>query len=247
MIYENLVLAILSFIAGGLTLFTGFGLATILLPVYTLFLPLPIAIASVAIVHLVNNLFKFAIFFRNVSWNIFIKFGFNAAIAAVIGALTLELLSSELSNLKIIVGCIIIFIAILEVTSLKNLKINPKYIPLGGLVSGFFGGFTGHQGMFRSIFLVKTGLDTKNFIATGVSIAVLVDVVRLIIYGNTIFDSSNYATNSFLITITISTLSAIFGVWLATDMVKKINIKLLTNLIAGLMIVIGLLLIFQVI
>ncbi len=156
-------------------------------------------------------------------------------------------MSNQNENLKIIIGVIIILIALIEISPLKQIQIKPKYIPLGGLLSGFFGGFSGHQGMFRSIFLVKTGLDTTKFIATGVAIAVLVDVTRLIVYGSTIFDSSLQNFQQYLFPIFISTLSAIFGVWMATDLVVKMNIKIITNFIAGLMIVIGLLLIFQVI
>ncbi len=84
MVYEYLFLAGLSFLAGGLTLFTGFGLATLLLPVFSLFLPIPIAIASTAVVHLINNLYKVFIFFKNINWQIVVRFGINAAIAAVI-------------------------------------------------------------------------------------------------------------------------------------------------------------------
>lgn len=247
MVYEYLFLAGLSFLAGGLTLFTGFGLATLLLPVFSLFLPIPIAIASTAVVHLINNLYKVFIFFKNINWQIVVRFGINAAIAAVIGSLTLNFLSNQNENLKIIIGVIIILIALIEISPLKQIQIKPKYIPLGGLLSGFFGGFSGHQGMFRSIFLVKTGLDTTKFIATGVAIAVLVDVTRLIVYGSTIFDSSLQNFQQYLFPIFISTLSAIFGVWMATDLVVKMNIKIITNFIACLMIVIGLLLIFQVI
>jgi uncharacterized membrane protein YfcA len=247
MIYEYLILSVLSFIAGGLTLFTGFGLATLLLPVFTIFLPIEIAVASTAVVHLINNLYKFFIFFKNTNWRIVVSFGINAAIAAVIGSLTLNFLSLQSQKLDVVMGTVIIFIALFEISPLRKLEIKPKYLPLGGLISGFFGGFSGHQGMFRSIFLVKSGLDTKKFIATGVAIAVLVDITRLTIYGNTIFDSSVQNFQQYLFPIFISTLSAIFGVWMATDLVTKMNIKIITNFIAFLMIVIGLLLIFQVI
>jgi uncharacterized protein len=54
---------------------------------------------------------------------------------------------------------------------------------LDGAVSGFFGGLSGHQGAFRSLFLLKADLDRERFIATGVMPAVMVDMSRLLMYG----------------------------------------------------------------
>jgi len=43
-------------------LLSGFGLGTLLLPVFALFFPLPVAIAATALVHLANNFFKLMCF-----------------------------------------------------------------------------------------------------------------------------------------------------------------------------------------
>lgn len=43
----------------------------------------------------------------------------------------------------------------------------PHWLPLGGLLSGFFGGLSGNQGALRSAFLLKAGLSKEAFIATG--------------------------------------------------------------------------------
>ena len=56
-------------------------------------------------------------------------------------------------------------------------------MPVGGIITGFFGGLTGQQGAFRAMFLLKSGLDPARFIATGVLIAVLVDLSRLPTYA----------------------------------------------------------------
>ena len=56
-------------------------------------------------------------------------------------------------------------------------------MPLGGLVSGFFGGLSGMQGALRSAFLSRAGLTKEAFIATGVVIACLIDFSRLAIYS----------------------------------------------------------------
>jgi hypothetical protein len=54
---------------------------------------------------------------------------------------------------------------------------------LGGVLSGFFGGLSGHQGALRSAFLLRCGLTKEGFISTGVVIGCLVDVTRLTVYA----------------------------------------------------------------
>jgi hypothetical protein len=54
--YPNICLAAL--ISSGLSLFSGFGLGTLLMFVFAVFFPVEIAIALTAIVHYLNNLFK---------------------------------------------------------------------------------------------------------------------------------------------------------------------------------------------
>jgi uncharacterized protein len=243
-ITEYLILALLSFFAGGLTLFTGFGLSTILLPVFVIFFPVAIAVPSTAIVHFLNNFYKLFIYFKQINIKILLRFGLPALLASIIGAFLLQKLSSNERNLEIILGILIISISFLEMfPAIRNLKIGIKWAPLGGVISGFFGGLSGHQGLFRSAFLVKSGLSKNSFIATGVGIAVLVDITRLSVYSSTIFTTSIISTNDFWLPVIISTTSALFGVSLATDLVKKMTIDVIRNMVFGLIFISGILLV----
>ena len=69
--------------ASALTLFSGFGLGTLLMPVFALFFPLSSAVAMTAVVHLLNNLFKFALLGRHADWKIVVRFGVPAIAARV--------------------------------------------------------------------------------------------------------------------------------------------------------------------
>ena len=53
-----LLLFVASLGASLLTFFSGFGLGTILLPVYVTLFSVPLAVAMTAFVHLLNNVFK---------------------------------------------------------------------------------------------------------------------------------------------------------------------------------------------
>jgi len=61
-----------------------------------------------------------------------------------------------------------VLIVALELRGGKKMAISPVWLPLGGVVSGFFGGLSGNQGAFRSAFLLGAGLGKDAFIATGV-------------------------------------------------------------------------------
>ncbi len=55
---EYIVICLVALLVSALTLFSGFGLGTVLMPAFALFFPVPVAIAATAVVHLANNLFK---------------------------------------------------------------------------------------------------------------------------------------------------------------------------------------------
>lgn len=248
LIIEYALLAIISFFAGGLTLFSGFGLSTLLLPVFIIFMSPSVAVQATALVHFINNFYKLFIFFRKINFKILYRFGIPALLSSILGALFLNYLSTNERNLKVVLGIIIVSIALLEMwPRVKNLKINIKWAPLGGLISGFFGGLSGHQGLFRSAFLIKSGLSKDVFIATGIGIAVLVDITRLTIYGSTTFTTEIISSDALIAPIALATISALFGVSLATDFVTKMTIKIIQNLVSIMILMIGLLLIIGII
>ncbi|MEE9166087.1 MAG: sulfite exporter TauE/SafE family protein [Candidatus Neomarinimicrobiota bacterium] len=195
---DIVIVTLVSLIASGLTLFSGFGLGSILMPVMLLFFPVEVAVAATALVHLANNFFKFALFGRFRRNDVLIKFAVPAVVFAAVGAWLLTVMSQfkpafsynllarnqDVEVIKIIVAALITFFALLEVVPrLRNLEFNPKLLPVGGMVSGLLGGLSGHQGAMRSAFLAKTGLTKEQFIGTGVTIACLVDLTRLAVYG----------------------------------------------------------------
>ena len=83
---ELIFIALAAAGASLLTLFSGFGLGTLLTPVFALFFPVPVAIAATAIVHGANNLFKLGLLARDADWRVVARFGVPAALAAFAGA-----------------------------------------------------------------------------------------------------------------------------------------------------------------
>jgi len=82
----------------------------------------------------------------------------------------------------------------------------------------------------RSAFLIRANLSKEVFIATGVAIAVLIDIARLSIYSGKIIGQSEAFDYNLII---VATLSAFLGAYLGSKLLKKVTIKVL-QLIVGL-------------
>lgn len=248
---EYFTICLTSLIVSVITLFSGFGLGTVLMPVFAIFFPLPIAIASTAVIHLANNLFKAVIVGNLANWNIIFKFGIPAAFASAIGAYFLEIVSKwqplftyqiqnhefQITSIGLSIGLIIALFSLFElIPKLSNLSFSSKFIPLGGVLSGFFGGVSGNQGILRSAFLIKAGLTKEEFIGTGVISSVIVDIVRLLIYGWAIYSEkySQVLSNSMIGILIAASLTAFLGSYIGSKMIHKVTFRTI-QLIVGIM------------
>lgn len=239
---ELILVALVSLGAAGLTFFSGFGLGTLLMPVFALFFPVEVAIALTAVVHLLNNLFKAALVWKNIQLKVLLLFGVPAMLAAFGGALLLNTLSSinssivfqlgskhfETGIIKIVIACLLALFAIFELNKkLVKVQLPAKYLPAGGLLSGFFGGLSGHQGALRSVFLLKSGLSKEGFIATGIAIAILIDISRISVYGSSfLFDRvKTIDSDNALIFMIVACFSAFVGSFVGKQLLKKVTIR----------------------
>lgn len=248
---EIATVCLAAFFASSLTLFSGFGLGTLLMPVVAIFFPLELAIAMTAIVHLANNIFKIGLLGKMANGSVLLRFGVPAIAAALLGAALLTWLGDlpplaeysalgrefRVSPLKLIVGILIIAFVVLElIPSFAKVSLHPKWLPLGGIVSGFFGGLSGHQGAFRSMFLLKSGLNKETFVATSAVLAVMVDLARIAVYGADI--SPNGASTDWLL-ITAASISAFAGAYLGARLLKKVTIRSVQITVSLLLIVVA--------
>jgi uncharacterized membrane protein YfcA len=251
----HLVIAVTALVVSGQTLFSGFGLGTLLMPAFSLFFPLTVAIPATAVVHLLNNLFKVGLVRRSADWGVVMRFAIPAALAAVAGAMLLGALADlqpiaryelfgttrELHPVKLVIGAVIVAFALLELSPrFAALTLPSRYLSLGGLLSGFFGGLSGNQGAFRSAFLMKAGLGKEAFVATGVIAAVIVDTVRLAVYG-----LSYHATGFAALTgdagpvIVTALLAAFLGSFIGARLIQKITMRFIRIVVAAMMVMVG--------
>jgi uncharacterized membrane protein YfcA len=245
---EIAIISIIAFFVSILTFFSGFGLGTILTPVFMLFFPVELAIALVGIVHFFNNIFKLILVGRNADKGVLLKFGVPAVIFAFFGSwLMLNMTDMqplfayqmfgrqfEVFPVKLIVSILLIIFACMDlIPYFKKLQFGKEKLPLGGALSGFFGGLSGNQGALRSAFLIKAGLSKGAFVGTAVVVSTFVDFTRLGVYA-TRFSQAGLIDN---LTLVISaTLAAILGAYLGNKLLKKVTLNFIQVTVAVLLI-----------
>ncbi len=246
----TVLIALVAFLASLLTFFSGFGLGTLMLPVFALFFPLPTAVMMTAVVHLLNNLFKLALIYQHIDFSVLLRFGGPALLAALAGAWLLGQLAGlpvlhewrglaehQVTVVGLTVGLLIVLFAIRELRGGGARSVGRKWAPVGGLLSGFLGGLSGHQGALRSTFLIQFGLSKHAFIGTGVAIACLVDLARLSVY----WQAREQIVGDFPVAPVIWAVVAAFsGALLGRRLLEKITLTTVHRWVGGILAVAGL-------
>lgn len=249
---EIVILSVAAFVVALLTFFSGFGLGTILTPVFMIFFPVDLAIALTGVVHFFNNIFKLILVGKRADKQVSLRFGIPAVIAAFAGAWLLLQITElqplfsysvgskmiEVSPVKFIISILLILFAIIDlVPYFSKLQFGKDKLPIGGALSGFFGGLSGNQGALRSAFLIKAGLSKEAFIATAVVVSTFVDFTRLSVYA-TRFTKAGLLEN--LALVISATLAAIAGAYVGNKLLKKVTLKFIQMLVAIMLLVISL-------
>ena len=225
------------------------------MPVLALLFPVPIAIGATAVVHLCNNLFKLALVGRRASLAVVLRFGITAALGALVGAMLLLQLADapslfryeflgatrEIELVQLTIGTLIMLFAALELSpQIARLAIPARYLPLGGLLSGFFGGLSGNQGALRAAFLIRANLDKDGFVATSVVCSVIVDTLRIAIYGVAFLGAGEIlASRELQQTVLVAIIAAFSGAFIGVRLLQKVTLRFVQLTVAAMMMLIG--------
>lgn len=247
-----LLIALTALLASVLSFFTGFGLTTMLQPVMLAVFPAGQAVAMTALVHLLNGLLKAALVGRHADMGTVWRFGLPAALAALAGAWLLSSLLGlpvlaewrlggwqfAITPVKLAIGVLLLLSTLAEfLPGSWQWRIRRRHLVLGGLLSGFFGGLSGHQGALRSAFLLRAGLGKEAFIATNAVISAIIDIARLIFYTR-LLTWENLAPNTPLLTAAL--LASFAGVFAGQYLLGKTTLASVQRIVAIVLILMAL-------
>jgi uncharacterized membrane protein YfcA len=253
---DFLIIPLVSAVVAALTLVSGFGLGTLLMPAFAIFFPIEIAIAAAGVVHFLNNLFKLALVAKWAHRDVVLRFGIPAIIAAFIGAALMTYMAdvsplytwqfgrieAEITWLKLVIAVLLAGFAALELwPTYQQVSFPRKALPIGGALSGFIGGISGMQGALRAPFLLRAGLTRDQFVGTTNVISTIVDVARLTVYAagfTWLAQKRDYAALGEWRTLWLvgaACLAGFLGSYFGAKVVKKVTLRAIRNLVAALL------------
>lgn len=141
---------------------------------------------------------------------------------------------------KLTIALLLIGFSLFElVPTLKGVAFEKKLLPLGGLLSGFFGGLSGHQGALRSAFLIRCGLTKEQFLGTGIVIACVVDASRISVYATDVLWAG--VTDEALLLVT-AVGCALLGTLLGNALIRTVTLGAIQVLVSVMLFCIAVLL-----
>lgn len=178
---HTILLCLLTFVASAIGTATGFGTSTVMIPAMVLFVPLPVALLFVGLIHLAGDVWKVLLFKSGIDYKLILGFGLSGIAASYLGAY----LSTHAEGLPLerILGTFLILYAVF--LWLKRKWALPKTnttAVCGCLLSGLFAGLFGVGGSVRGAFLMAFDLPKEVYIFTSGLIALFIDITRVSLY-----------------------------------------------------------------
>jgi len=175
---QAILLCVLTLAASGIGTATGFGTSTVMMPVMALFVPMPVALLFVGIIHLFGDIWKALLFKRGLDWKLVLGFGLPGIAASFLGA-SLSVHAEELPLKPILGGFLVFYVGYLLLEREWALPKTTGTAVSGGVLSGLFAGFFGVGGAVRGAFLSAFDLPKEVYLFTSGLIALFIDITRV--------------------------------------------------------------------
>jgi len=176
------LIAVAAAFAGAIASVAGFGIGSILTPLFAIHFGTKLAVAAVSIPHLIATALRFVRIGEHVDKRVFVSFGITSAAGGLLGAVLHARFSS--TALSYVLGALLVFAGIMGVTGLsRRMRFEGVAAWIAGALSGAFGGLVGNQGGIRSAAMLGMRVSKESFVATATAIALVVDLARMPVYA----------------------------------------------------------------
>ena len=175
------VLLAVGTLSGATAAVIGFGIGSLLTPFLLARLEPHLAIAVVALPHLIATGIRYVHHRQWVNRTVLLRFGVPSAFGGLVGAVLQGTFRSA--------GLVSVLAILLILTGIANLtrgfggwRPGPIVAAVLGLLSGIFGGLVGNQGGLRAAGLTAFALEPRAYMATATAVALLIDAARTPVY-----------------------------------------------------------------
>ena len=221
-------------LAGAIAAISGFGVGSILTPLFAARLGTKVAVAAVSIPHLIGTAIRFWKFRHNIDKRVLWSFGITSAIGGLAGALLQSRLNSPI--LTIVFAALLIFVGVTGLLGIaQRIRFRGIAAWIAGATSGFLGGLVGNQGGIRSGALLGVDLPRDAFVGTATAIALFVDGARLPVY---VVTAHKQLASAWLI-IALASAGVIVGTIGGTRLLRRIPETIFNKLVSALVLCLG--------
>jgi len=228
------MIAVGSVLAGAIASVVGFGIGSVLTPLFAVRVGTQVAVAAVSIPHLFATALRFWRLRASVDRRVVLSFGITSAAGGLAGALLHSFASNR--SLAIVFGLLLLFVGISELTGYaRRMRFGGPVAWVAGGISGVFGGLVGNQGGIRSAALLGFDLDRQAFVATATAIGLVVDGARMPVY----FVTQTAAIARMWPLVLIATLGTLAGTVLGVRTLRRIPETAFRRVVAILLLLLG--------
>src|SRR5436309_6553733 len=159
-----IIVAASALAAGAIAAVSGFGIGSVLTPVFSLHVETRIAVAAVSIPHFTATALRLWMLRSHIDRNVFLRFGLLSAAGGLVGAFLHTFIESPV--LTIIFSLLLLFAGTMGVTGIsERVRFGHRGVWVAGALSGIFGGLVGNQGGIRASAMLSLDLRRDSFIA----------------------------------------------------------------------------------
>lgn len=231
---ETTVMILFIFLASAVGTVTGFGTATIMVPVLGLYYPLGVTLLFTGVIHWFGNLWKMWFFRSGLQSKLILLFGVPGILASYLGAQVVPAVS-EAALSRLLGFFLLLYVGFLSVSNGWKITPTRSSAITGGLLSGLASGVFGVGGAIRAAFLSAFRLRKDVFIFTAGAIGIFIDSGRIMRYLLDGFRLSNELLITLVLAIPVSYLGGYAGKLLA----GKIPQESFRKVIAGALLLIA--------
>jgi len=234
------LLAAAALLAGAIASVTGFGIGSLLTPVLALETGTRLAVAAVAIPHLVGSAQRFWMLRRHVERRVVLGFGITSAAGGLAGALLHTFASSR--ALAVVFGALLVLAGVSELTGwVGSVRWGRRAAWVAGALSGLLGGLVGNQGGIRSAAMLGFEVPKESFVATATAIALFVDAARVPVY----FATQGREILALWQPLLLATAAVVAGTLLGNRLLARIPARAFRRVVAVILLALGIATIVQ--
>ncbi|MGH9195981.1 MAG: sulfite exporter TauE/SafE family protein [Acidimicrobiia bacterium] len=224
----------LGILAGMVAALSGFGIGSLLTPLFASELGTKLAVAAVALPHFVGTSLRLLLLRKSIDRKVLKEFGIASGSGGLCGALLYVWLQSEV--LTAVFGGALILAGVSGLARLdRRVHLRGKSALAAGVASGLLGGLVGNQGGIRSAALLACEIPALAFVATGTAVALVVDTIRLPLYIGTSYE----LLGANLLPIGLATFGVIVGTLIGRPLLSRLPEQTFRIIVSMLIAVLG--------